>query len=367
MIKSARTWACALTFATAATVSGCSRSQSEAKPSPVPARTDVRPVAAGASPPAAQVSGDELQTEVPIEGNSGTFVVPVTINGVISLKFTIDSGAADVTIPADVATTLMRAGTVSRSDYIGSQIFILADGTRVPSAEFRIRTLKIGTLVLHDVVGSLTHAEGTLLLGQSFLSRLQTWSIDNKRHTLLLKTEPGAAELGRPEPTIDAQFDYRSDPQPDRQSNPDTASLPTSIESAGRSAGFDTQSADARTVAERYFAAWSDPNDPAGTSIRSFYAREVNFYGSQLGIDELMVQKSAFTKRWPSRAYTIRPGSLVISCKIEPICVVRGLVDWAASSPSEGRRAAGVASFAMTLENDRIVSEGGGVVSRAKN
>ena len=136
-----------------------------------------RPSGGGGRRTNPQVTGNALHTVVPIEGDGGTVVVPVTINGVISLKFTIDSGASDVTIPADVAMTLIRAGTIAQSDYIGSQTFTLADGTRVPSTEFRIRSLKIGTLVLHDVTGSLTNTEGTLLLGQSFLSRLENWSI----------------------------------------------------------------------------------------------------------------------------------------------------------------------------------------------
>jgi hypothetical protein len=45
----------------------------------------------------------------------GTFVVPVLINDKISLNFTIDSGASDVSIPADVFSTLTRASTVSKS------------------------------------------------------------------------------------------------------------------------------------------------------------------------------------------------------------------------------------------------------------
>jgi hypothetical protein len=61
---------------------------------------------------------------IPLKPEGGTFVVPVLINDKITLDFTLDSGAADV--------------------------------------------------------------EGTLLLGQSFLSRLQTWSVDNQRHVLII-------------------------------------------------------------------------------------------------------------------------------------------------------------------------------------
>jgi Aspartyl protease len=45
----------------------------------------------------------------------GTFVIPVLINGQITLNFTIDSGAADVSIPADVVSTLIRTGQFKRA------------------------------------------------------------------------------------------------------------------------------------------------------------------------------------------------------------------------------------------------------------
>ncbi len=36
-------------------------------------------------------------------------------------------------IPADVASTLVRSGTIAEADFIGDQTFILADGSTVPS------------------------------------------------------------------------------------------------------------------------------------------------------------------------------------------------------------------------------------------
>jgi len=169
---------------------GCSQpapSNSSLPASPAPA---VQPVATQAP----VVTGNSVETSISLENDNGTFVVPVTINGAIELKFTIDSGASDVSIPSDVASTLVRTGTITRDDFIGDKTFALADGSIVPSAEFRIRTLKVGTIVLHDVVASLAGPKGSLLLGQTFLSRMATWSIDNGRHVLVLKAAPGQAE-----------------------------------------------------------------------------------------------------------------------------------------------------------------------------
>ena len=118
--------------------------------------------------------------------DGGTFKVPVTINGQLTLKFVVDSGAADVSIPADVVATLLRTETITDADFLDKQTYQLADGSTVPSQRFVIRTLKIGDKTLENVVGSIAPVAGSLLLGQSFLSRFKSWSRDNQRRALIL-------------------------------------------------------------------------------------------------------------------------------------------------------------------------------------
>lgn len=123
---------------------------------------------------------------VPLKSKGGAFFVSVLINGVVYLDFTVDSGATDVSIPADVVMTLARTGTITNADFLGKQIYRLADGSTVPSVRFVIRSLKIGDLTLQNVTGNIAPVKGGLLLGQSFLSRFKSWSIDNQRHVLVL-------------------------------------------------------------------------------------------------------------------------------------------------------------------------------------
>lgn len=130
------------------------------------------------------------QTIVPMISDGGTFRVPVTINDELTLKFVIDSGAADVSVPADVAMTLVRTGTVTDADFLGKQTYKLADGSTVPSQQFVIRSLKVGDKTLENVAGSIAPVAGGLLLRQSFLSRFNTWSIDNRRQALILGPPP---------------------------------------------------------------------------------------------------------------------------------------------------------------------------------
>jgi clan AA aspartic protease (TIGR02281 family) len=124
---------------------------------------------------------------VALKRDGGIFVVPVEINGAITLDFGVDSGAADVSVPADVFSTLTRTGTIKNSDIIGQQKYVLADGSTSPSLTFTIRSLKVGNNVVQNVRASVAPARGPLLLGQSFLERFKSWSIDNTKRELHLE------------------------------------------------------------------------------------------------------------------------------------------------------------------------------------
>ncbi len=123
---------------------------------------------------------------IPLIREHGTFVVPVVINDKITLNFTLDSGASDVSIPAHVFSTLIRSGTISPRDFLDKRVYELADGSKQTSQRFRIRSLSVGSLELRNVVASIAPPAGPLLLGQSFLSRLMSWSIDTQRQVLLI-------------------------------------------------------------------------------------------------------------------------------------------------------------------------------------
>jgi gag-polyprotein putative aspartyl protease len=130
---------------------------------------------------------------VPLRAEDGTLVgVPVLINEAIVLSFTIDSAASDVSISSKVFSKLVLAGTIKPNDMIDTQSYRLADGNQQRSPRFRFRSLRVGTIEIRDVIGSVAPGEGDLLLGQSFLSKLKSWSIDNESHMLLLNESPNS-------------------------------------------------------------------------------------------------------------------------------------------------------------------------------
>jgi gag-polyprotein putative aspartyl protease len=150
---------------------------------PAPARVPVAaPATVSRSPFAAS-----NKTRVLLVDRGGVFVVPVRINDAIDLDFLVDSGATDVSVPVDVVLTLLRSGTLKAADFTGSKTYVLADGSKLPSATFVMKSLKIGDRTLRDVECGISPIQAELLLGQSFLRRFKSWSIDNWTHELFLE------------------------------------------------------------------------------------------------------------------------------------------------------------------------------------
>jgi len=129
---------------------------------------------------------------IPLNSEGGVWTVPVRVNDTVTLPFVVDSGAADVSITYDLYLILRRAGSVSSADITGYTSYSLADGSTQREPNLRIRSLRIGGIELRDVDCSVAPERGSLLLGQSFLSRFKTVSIDYQRHVLLLNESPTA-------------------------------------------------------------------------------------------------------------------------------------------------------------------------------
>ena len=132
---------------------------------------------------------------IPMKKDGGVYVVPVSLNGIVTVDCIVDSGASDVNIPAGVLRKLVRAGAVRQSDMVGVEEYTLADGSTERGRTFRIRSLKVGNIVVTNVLASIGGDDSSALLGQSFLERFRSWSLDNMRHTLVLSGAPTAAPV----------------------------------------------------------------------------------------------------------------------------------------------------------------------------
>jgi clan AA aspartic protease (TIGR02281 family) len=127
-----------------------------------------------------------LETRIPLLKMSGGLIAPVVINNALKLNFIVDSGASDVSIPADVFASLVQANTVTQADITGNRNYKNADGEVFQSKTFVIRSLKIGNIEAPRVQAKVSPSNAPPLLGQSFLKRFKSWSIDNSTQELIL-------------------------------------------------------------------------------------------------------------------------------------------------------------------------------------
>jgi clan AA aspartic protease (TIGR02281 family) len=117
----------------------------------------------------------------------GVFVLSAGLNGNTKSYFVVDSGAANVQIPQEVADELMRNGTLGQSDFLGERRFVLADGRGVLQRVIRLRSVQVGNRTMENVLAAVSAPNSQALLGQSLLRRLNWWKIDNVKNAIELE------------------------------------------------------------------------------------------------------------------------------------------------------------------------------------
>lgn len=129
-----------------------------------------------------------IADEVPLQVNGGVYTTPIIFNDTIKIQAILDSGASDIFIPIDVASVLVRTGTINDSDDLGDKRYQTADGTIHTQMRVNIKKLTIGNRDFYNIPATISKTgNGDVLLGQSFLKRLSSWSIDNSRHVLIFE------------------------------------------------------------------------------------------------------------------------------------------------------------------------------------
>jgi hypothetical protein len=127
------------------------------------------------------------RTTAQFQRRGGVFVLPAVLNGSSESYFVVDSGAANVQIPQEVADELMRKGTLSQADFLGERGFVVADGRRLQQKMIRLRSIQVGNRSMENVLASVGAPRSQALLGQSVLRRLNWWKIDNVKNAIELE------------------------------------------------------------------------------------------------------------------------------------------------------------------------------------
>jgi aspartyl protease family protein len=128
------------------------------------------------------------KTEVKLKKSGGVYEVPVELNGVLKIDFIFDSGASDVSISPDIASTLIKTGTIEESDWLPGAYYRFADGTTAKSMRFILKSIKIGDKVVYNVTCSISNSlDAPMLLGQSVLKKFGKYTFDYKTEKLIIE------------------------------------------------------------------------------------------------------------------------------------------------------------------------------------
>jgi len=119
---------------------------------------------------------------------------------------------------------------------------------------------------------------------------------------------------------------------------------PASADFEGRLA---TRSAN---LTRSYLHTWSTNTRAALANVPRIYAARVNFYGRMLNHRALIREKAQFARRWPSRQYSLRPGTMRVRCDERASrCLVQAVIDWRAESPIRRASSSGSSTFIQAM------------------
>jgi len=124
---------------------------------------------------------------------------------------------------------LTRTGTVTPNDFLGTGTVVLADGSEHPSRRFFLHEVQVGNHVVRNVIANVVSVRGDPLLGQSFVSKLPAFSIDNQQHTLVLND---SGSIG-PQPITRPQRDEQTAVMPPSPDSSSTLSVGTAAYDRG--------------------------------------------------------------------------------------------------------------------------------------
>ena len=127
------------------------------------------------------------KTIVKMEKRNGVYHIPVELNG-SKMDFIFDTGAGIISISETEAIFLMKQGTLTKDDIIGTANFSDANGDITEGTIINLKTVKIGGVTLNNIEASIVpNSVAPLLLGQSAFEKFGKISIDYKKGEITLE------------------------------------------------------------------------------------------------------------------------------------------------------------------------------------
>ena len=128
----------------------------------------------------------ETEYKISLKEENGVFSLTVNTGGIVS-RFILDSGAGESNISSGLESKLIANGTIKQKDYLSNGLYRLADGSIVECKRVKLSKVTVGSKTVYNVIASIGLENSPNLLGQSFLNKTNSWTIDNSKRILIIK------------------------------------------------------------------------------------------------------------------------------------------------------------------------------------
>lgn len=121
---------------------------------------------------------------------NGVYQIDCKVND-IPMKFILDTGASEVSLSSTEALFLIKQGLITEEDILSPTKYRNANGEILEGTKIKLKTIEVAGLIINDITATVVdELNAPLLLGQSFLSKLGTISIDGNK--LTIKSQEGS-------------------------------------------------------------------------------------------------------------------------------------------------------------------------------
>ncbi len=244
-----------------------------------------------------------------------------------------------------------------------------------------IRQAEPGSIGVHQS----SFSSDTNLDSHAAVTAVQSMTAEIMSYLIEMDVDPKLLQLSLSVPSDDMRYLTASEMRSYRVTSGDISDLPKQIETSKASPETVPATGDAPVAKTpevvptgatseqkalafltAYHDAWSMENSSALQFMDRAYGDVVEFYGKATPKTGVIDEKRKFATRWPTRAYTVKPGSERVLCS--STCRVDGVVDWYAKRDVGNRVSSGSAEFSLVWNpsDEKIESETGKVIETDK-
>jgi len=130
------------------------------------------------------IEGFSDESIIKLTPSGTTFKIKLVIDGV-SRYFIFDSGASELIINSDLEKELLDKKLITKSDYIASKSFSIADGSIVNAKGVVLDNIVIGGYKVNNVTAYITD-EGGMLCGMGLMNKFKNWEFDKEQSMLTI-------------------------------------------------------------------------------------------------------------------------------------------------------------------------------------